>query len=141
MAKHDKPYYPLMFQHYENVILSNSDLIFEHLADNGKSKLLRELGRSYKSKQLNLSLDHSFDKSQLMNLSDISGIHNKSVDQSAIHENSMSVLHVKPEIVNDDIELSPNKRIYNFSFKLLDRLSIPDIQKVLTSKTYKHQKS
>ncbi len=141
MNKHDKPYHPLMFQHYESVILSNADLIFEHLADNGKSKLLRELGRSFKSKQLNMSLNQSFDKSQLINISDISAIQNNSVDQSALHENSMSVLHVQPNVFSDEIELSPNKRTYNFSFDLLEKLRIPDIQKVLTSKTYKHQKS
>ena len=42
---------------------------------------------------------------------------------------------------SDDVELSPNKRMYHFSFDLLEKLRIPDIQKVLTSKTYKHQKS
>lgn len=83
-----------MFNHYENVILANADMIFEHLADNGKSKLLRELGRSFKSKGLNMSLNESFDKSQLPNLSDISGIENKSLNQSDMQENSISVLNI-----------------------------------------------
>lgn len=41
----------------------------------------------------------------------------------------------------DDAELSQHKRIYKFNPKLVDKLRIPDIQKVLTSKTYKHHKS
>ncbi len=74
VARDKKSYNPLHFSHYENIILANADLIFEHLADSGKSKLLRELGRSYKTKGFNLSLNQSLDKSQLPNLSDISGI-------------------------------------------------------------------
>jgi hypothetical protein len=87
-----------------------------------------------------MSFNQSFDKSQLGNISDISVIQNN-IDQSALHENSMSVLHVQPNVFSDEIELSPNKRPYSFSFDLLEKLRIPDIQKVLTSKTYKHQKS
>lgn len=54
--------------------MANADTIFEHLADNGKSKLLRQLGRSYKSKNIDMSLNQSMDKSLLLNMSDISGI-------------------------------------------------------------------
>lgn len=56
-TKSNKEYHPYYFNHYENVILANGDTIFEHLADNGKSKLLRELGRSYKSKNMSISLN------------------------------------------------------------------------------------
>lgn len=64
----------MRFCHYENIILANAELIFEHLADNGKSKLLRQLGRSYKHQGIHISLNESLDKSQIPNLSDISGI-------------------------------------------------------------------
>jgi hypothetical protein len=68
-----------------------------------------------------MSLNHSFDKDQLVNISVISEIQqNQSVvDQSVMHENSMSVLNVKPDVMNEDIELSPNRRIYTFGFDLI----------------------
>lgn len=69
-----------------------------------------------------MSLNQSFDKSQLVNISDISEIQQQNqsmVDQSVMHENSMSVLNVKPDVMNDDIELSPNRRIYTLSFDLI----------------------
>lgn len=50
--KSNKQFSPMYFKHYENLLLQNSDVIFEHLADYGKSKLLQKLGRSYKSKKI-----------------------------------------------------------------------------------------
>lgn len=64
----------MFYKHYENVLLANSDAIFEHLADSGKSKQLRNLGRTYKLNAENPNLtEFSLDKS-LLNMSNISGI-------------------------------------------------------------------
>lgn len=51
------------------------------------------------------------------------------------------MINVTKKIEVDEAELSLNKRLYKFDQKLIDKLRIPDIQKVLTSKTYKHQRS
>lgn len=53
----------MFFSHYENILLANADLIFEYLSDNGKSKLLRELGRSYKSNKHSFHFEKALDKS------------------------------------------------------------------------------
>lgn len=38
----------MRFRHYESIILANASAFFEYLAENGRSKNLRHLGRSYK---------------------------------------------------------------------------------------------
>ena len=77
------------------------------------------------------------------NLSDISGIddaNNTMLNNTMAQQNSvdLNITNVKD---NDEIQLSQTKRIYEFDQKILNRLSIPDIQRVLTTKTYKHQRS
>ncbi len=58
-----------------------------------------------------------------------------------MQENSISMLNVSQSQHNDETEFSKSKRKYKFNPKLIDKLRIPDIQKVLTSKTYKHQRT
>lgn len=41
----------------------------------------------------------------------------------------------------DEAQLSLNTRLYKFDPELINKIRVPDIQKVLTSKTYKHQRS
>lgn len=51
------------------------------------------------------------------------------------------MINVTKKIETDEAELSLNTRHYKFDPQLIDKIRIPDIQKVLTSKTYKHQRS
>jgi len=51
------------------------------------------------------------------------------------------MINVVKKVEMHEAELSENKRLYKLDPKLLDKIRIPDIQKVLTSKTYKHQRS